>query len=106
MIRTSDTVWQRLSQWNHYVDKCNACNKEITENCNYNQGRCPHRKSMIDIQPKDISRGHFYVSMIKSVLRIIAGAAFAGTAFGWGSVFAGGCLLMIAEVLGILEEIV
>ena len=44
--------------------------------------------------------------MIKSVLRIIAGAAFAGTAFGWGSIFAGGCLLMMAEVLGILEEVV
>ena len=60
----------------------------------------------IEVQPKDTSRGHFYVSMIKSVLRIIAGAAFAGTAFGWGSIFAGGCLLMMAEVLGILEELV
>ena len=81
MTKTSDTVWQRLSLWSHYVDN-------------------------IEIQPKDTSRGHFYVSMIKSVLRIIAGAAFAGTAFGWGSIFAGGCLLMMAEVLGILEEIV
>ena len=60
----------------------------------------------IEIQPKDSSRGHFYVSLVKSVLRIIAGAAFAGTAFGWGSIFAGGCLLMIAEVLGIFEELV
>ena len=53
----------------------------------------------IEIQPKDSSRGHFYVSLVKSVLRIIAGAAFAGTAFGWGYIFAGGCLLMISEVL-------
>ena len=105
-MKTSDTVWQRLSPWSRCVDKCTICNTEITANCDYNQGRCPHRKPMIDIQPKDTSRGHFYVSMIKSVLRIIAGAAFAGTAFGWGSVFAGGCLLMMAEVLGILEEVV
>lgn len=61
---------------------------------------------MIDIQPRDTSRGHFYVSLAKSILRIIAGVAFAGTAFGWGSVFAGGCLLVLAEVLGIVEEIV
>ena len=57
-------------------------------------------------QPKDPSQAHFRVSMVKSVLRIIAGAAFAGTAFGWGSVFAGGCLLVMAEVLGIMEELV
>jgi hypothetical protein len=88
------------------TEKCKICKKEYSTDCDYNQGRCPERKPMIDIQPKDTSRGHFYVSMIKSVLRIIAGAAFAGTAFGWGSVFAGGCLLMIAEVLGIVEEVV
>ena len=88
------------------MDKCKTCHGLIRPDCDYNQGRCPHSKPMIDIQPKDTSRGHFYVSMIKSVLRIIAGAAFAGTAFGWGSVFAGGCLLMMAEVLGILEELV
>ena len=57
-------------------------------------------------QPKDTSQGHFYVSLVKSALRIIAGIAFAGTAFGWGSVFAGGCLLILAELLGILEEVV
>jgi hypothetical protein len=61
---------------------------------------------MMEIQPKDTSSGHFYVSIVKSILRIIAGAAFAGTAFGWGSVFVGGCLLILAEVLGIVEEIV
>jgi|TARA_B110000503_G_scaffold51779_1_gene83474 hypothetical protein len=55
---------------------------------------------------KDPSRGHFYVSLVKSALRIVAGVAFAGTAFGWGSVFAGGCLLILAELLGILEEVV
>lgn len=28
--------------------KCKTCNLEVTENCNWNQGRCPHRPAMID----------------------------------------------------------
>jgi len=81
--------------------KCNTCNKEITENCDYKQGRCPHRKPMIDIQPKDTSKGHFYVSIVKSAVRIAAGAALIMGAFivtGW--------LIILAEILGIVEEIV
>ena len=60
----------------------------------------------IEPQPQEVSLGHFRVSMAKSLLRIIAGAAFAGTAFGWGSIFAGGCSLIGAEFLGIMEELV
>ena len=86
--------------------KCDICRKEYTPECDYKQGRCPHHTPMIENQPKDTSRGHFYVSLVKSLLRIIAGTAFAGTAFGWGSIFAGGCLLVLAEVLGIIEELV
>lgn len=56
---------------------------------------------MIEPQPKDPSRGHFYVSVVKSGLRIIAGAALIQGFFVW----AGGLLIM-AEILGILEEIV
>jgi hypothetical protein len=56
---------------------------------------------MIDIQPIDTSRGHFYVSLVKSVLRIGAGAAFI-----LGHIDIGGFLLIIAEFLGILEELV
>jgi len=81
--------------------KCNACNKEITENCDHNQGRCPHRKLMIDIQPKDTSRGHFYVSIVKSIIRIGAGC--------WlmqGNLLMAGVCLILAEVFGIFEEIV
>jgi len=55
----------------------------------------------MDIQPKDTSRGHFYVSLIKSVLRIGAGASLIIMGLdeaGW--------LLIAAECLGILEEIV
>jgi hypothetical protein len=63
---------------------------------------------MINIQPKDTSRGHFYVSLIKSTLRIIAGSSiiFAGYAVGEGWLIAGGVLLVGAEILGIVEELV
>ena len=55
----------------------------------------------MEIQPKDTSRGHFYVSLIKSVLRIGAGASLILIGLpeaGW--------LLIAAEVLGIVEELV
>jgi len=90
--------------------KCNICRQEITANCDYNQGRCPHRKPMIDIQPKDPSKGHFYVSLVKSFVRVAAGTALvlAGTDFmivsSW-LIVAGG-LFIVAELLGILEELV
>jgi hypothetical protein len=56
---------------------------------------------MIEIQPKDTSRGHFYVSLVKSALRIVAGIAFIQ-----GSLVLGGAFLIAAEVLGIVEELV
>lgn len=83
------------------MNKCTTCRKEISDNCDYNQGRCPHRKPMIEIQPKDTSRGHFYVSMVKSVLRIIAGGNLV-----LGNLWMAGTLLIFAELLGIVEELV
>ena len=56
---------------------------------------------MIDIQPKDTSKGHFYVSLIKSVLRIGAGTSLILLGF-----LEPGALLIAAEVLGIVEELV
>ena len=81
--------------------KCKFCNTEVKEDCAYNQGRCPHRKPMIDIQPKDTSKGHFYVSLAKSVLRITAGGALIS-----GFIVHAGVLFIVAEVLGIVEELV
>ena len=83
------------------MDKCSTCNREITEDCDWHQGRCPHRKPMINIQPKDTSRGHFYVSLVKSIVRIGAG----GCLIQGNLVFAGG-LLIFAELLGVVEELV
>lgn len=56
---------------------------------------------MIEPQPRDPSRNHFYVSLIKSGFRIGAGIALIR-----GHVLVAGVLLILAEVLGILEEIV
>ncbi len=55
----------------------------------------------MEIQPKDTSRGHFYVSLAKSFIRIGAGGALLT-----GHVVVAGALFIVAEVLGILEEIV
>jgi hypothetical protein len=62
-------------------------------------------KSKMDIQPKDTSRGHFYVSIIKSVTRIIAGITLI-LSLDNPYIIAAGSLLIIAELLGILEELV
>ena len=43
---------------------------------------------------------HFRISMFKSVLRIIA-----GTALMFGYIATGGCFLIVAEILGIIEEL-
>ena len=55
----------------------------------------------MNIQPKDTSRGHFYVSLTKSGLRIVAGASLIMMGFpeaGW--------FFITAEVLGVVEELV
>jgi hypothetical protein len=55
----------------------------------------------IEVQPKDTSRGHFYVSLVKSAIRIVAGACLIG-----GNLLMAGYCLIIAEMLGIVEELV
>jgi hypothetical protein len=58
---------------------------------------------------REPGRGHFYVSLIKSVVRIAAGVCLIMVPTVWEGVnllaWCGG-LLIGAEVLGILEEIV
>jgi hypothetical protein len=55
----------------------------------------------MDIQPRDPSRRHFYVSIIKSFVRIFAGIALID-----GSLIVAGVSFIIAELLGIVEELV
>ncbi len=56
---------------------------------------------MITPQPKDPSKGHFYVSLGKSALRVVAGAALMSQMF-----YAAGILFILAEILGVVEELV
>ena len=55
----------------------------------------------MEIQPKDTSKGHFYVSLVKSGFRMGAGIAFIR-----GELITAGALLIFAEMLGIVEELV
>ena len=55
----------------------------------------------IEVQPKDTSRGHFYVSIVKSFVRIFAGVALIN-----GSLIIAGVSFIVAELLGIVEELV
>ena len=55
----------------------------------------------MEVQPKDTSKGHFYVSIAKSAVRIAAGAALI-----MGSFVVTGALIILAEILGIVEELV
>lgn len=91
--------------------KCETCDQEIHLKCDWNQGRCPHTAPMIDleklkmnIQPKDTSKGHFYVSLAKSAVRIAAGVSLCLTMT--PLLWYAGALLILAEGLGIVEELV
>ena len=55
----------------------------------------------MEVQPKDTSKNHFYVSLVKSILRIGAGISLMIVGF-----YIVGGLLIAAEALGILEEVV
>lgn len=55
----------------------------------------------MSIQPKDTSKGHFYVSLAKSVLRLAAGVSLILVGFPEAGTF-----FILAEILGIVEELV
>ena len=55
----------------------------------------------MNVQPQDTSRGHFYVSLAKSALRIVAGGNLV-----LGNLWMAGTFLILAEILGIVEELV
>jgi len=55
----------------------------------------------MEIQPKDTSKGHFYVSLAKSFIRIVSGGCLIT-----GNLLMAGVCLILAEVLGIVEELV
>lgn len=81
------------------MGNCTTCGEEITAKCDWRQGRCPHRNYLINVRPKDTSNRHFYVSIVKSTIRIVA----AGCLISGNFTFAGAGFIL-AEMLGIVEE--
>jgi len=55
----------------------------------------------MEIQTKEPSKGHFYVSLAKSAIRIFAGGVLMS-----GNFWLAGVCIVLAEVLGVVEEIV
>jgi hypothetical protein len=55
----------------------------------------------MEIQSKDPGKGHFYVSLAKSAIRIFAGGVLMS-----GNLWLAGVCIVLAEVLGVVEEIV
>ena len=55
----------------------------------------------IEVQPRDTSRGHFYASLVKSIIRIGAGSCLIT-----GNLLMAGFCLIMAEILGIVEELI
>jgi len=58
------------------------------------------------IQPKDPDPSHMIISFIKSGIRIVAGCVLIASGFRPEFIMYAGLLLVIAELLGIAEEIV
>ena len=66
-------------------------------------------KGLPVVTGKDPGRGHFYASIVKSLVRFGAAALMIGwgaSTGGGGAIALAGVLLLIAEILGIVEEIV
>ena len=59
------------------------------------------KKTKMQIEPKDPSKKHFYISLVKSALRILGClAVIAGAGVLWLAIS-----LLLAELLGIAEEL-
>jgi hypothetical protein len=80
------------------VEKCRTCGKEPSPDCDYHQGRCEYNKK--ELAPPDPTL-HRNISFVKSGLRIAAGLALTTS-----HIYVAGVLLILAEILGIVEEIV
>jgi hypothetical protein len=52
--------------------KCNFCGKDVAPTCDWQQGRCPHRRSMIDDILLDNYKARYY-NLIKSITNFFKG---------------------------------
>lgn len=86
------------------MDKCNVCHAQYNTNCDWNQGRCPHRKSMINLNKQLNLNRHVQLFIIKGTIRTIAGTSLCLT--GNTLLIAAGVALIIGELINIIEELV
>jgi hypothetical protein len=84
---------------------CSICRQPYSPDCDYRQGRCPHHPPLIDLEKfmkQPDAKKHFQLSMAKSAVRIAAGIALV-----WPqSLILAGVFLILAEVIGVAEEMV
>jgi hypothetical protein len=52
--------------------KCNFCGTDVKPNCDWQQGRCPHRSSMIDDILLDNYKARYY-NLINSLNNLFKG---------------------------------
>ena len=60
-------------------------------------------KAIAEVAAKDPGKGHFYVSIAKSAIRFLACGIMIGVG---GGVAYAGIALLVAEILGVAEELV
>jgi hypothetical protein len=90
------------------ADKC-ACGKEYDPVCDYKQGRCPSHPPLIKLKEPMSEETvnhpdpklHKYISFAKSGLRIVAGGCLYV-----GNLPIAGIFFIVAEALGVVEEMV
>ena len=84
--------------------KCAVCRRPISADCDY-KNRCPHNPTFRGFKKMKIKqpnpKKHLYISLVKSVIRILAGSMLFVDLW-----HLAGILLIVAEVLGIAEELV
>ena len=91
--------------------ECDTCGKIYSPACDWRQGRCPLHPPLINLaqlkerlmkQPDP--KRHFQLSMIKSAIRIVAGASLCLLGNTW--LIVAGVALIVGELVGIAEEMV
>ena len=90
---------------------CKICSKPYSRQCDYRQGRCPHHPPLIDLErlkerfmKQPDPKRHFQLSMVKSAIRIVAGASLCFLGNTW--LIVAGVALIVGELVGIAEEMV
>ena len=81
------------------TEKCKTCGKEYSPSCDFNQGRCPGHSPNPLAPPDPVL--HRNISFVKSILRVVAGALLINN-----KVVAAGVMIILAEILGVVEEVV